>query len=240
MFTKSAAYYDLIYASKDYAAESAIIHDLLNSHRHRVGNSLLDVACGTGKHLVQLKHYYLVEGIDLDEGGVLSIARRRLPDVPFHVGDMVDFDLGRTFDMITCLFSSIGYTRTLPRMRAAIANMAKHLAPGGVMIVEPWFAPGEFVPGKPTARFVDEPDIKLSRMNVGAVENGSISILDFHYMVATMSGIATFSERHELGLFSKEQYLAAFAAAKLEVEHDPKGLGRGLYIATKSVLSVEG
>jgi ubiquinone/menaquinone biosynthesis C-methylase UbiE len=232
MFTKSAAFYDLIYASKDYAAESAIIHELLNTHRHRVGNSLLDVACGTGKHLVQLKHYYLVEGIDLDEGGVLSIARRRLPDVPFHVGDMVDFDLGRTFDMITCLFSSVGYARTLPRMKAAIANMAKHLAKGGVMIVEPWFGPGGFIPGKPTARFVDEPDIKISRMNVGSVENG-ISVLDFHYMVATTSGIDTFHERHELGMFSQEQYRDAFAAVGLEVEHDPKGLGRGLYIAVK-------
>ncbi len=238
MFTKSAAYYDLIYANKDYAAESSVIHELLNSHRHRVGNSLLDVACGTGKHLVQLKHYYLVEGIDLDEGGVLSIARRRLPDVPFHVGDMVDFDLGRTYDMITCLFSSIGYARTLARMKAAIANMGRHLAVGGVMIVEPWFAPGEFKHGMATARFVDEPDIKIARMNVGAVE-GSISVLDFHYMVATASGIATFNERHELGLFSKDQYLAAFAAAGLEVEHDPKGLGRGLYIATKRVTSNE-
>jgi hypothetical protein len=52
-------------------------------------------------------------------------------------------------------------------------------------------------------------------------------------MVATTSGIDTFHERHELGLFSKEQYSDAFAAAGLEVEHDPKGLGRGLYIAVK-------
>jgi SAM-dependent methyltransferase len=232
MFTKSAAYYDLIYASKDYAAESAIIHELLNSRRHRVGNRLLDVACGTGKHLTQLRHYYLVEGIDLDEGGVLGIARRRLPDVPFYVGDMVDFDLGRTFDMVTCLFSSIGYTRTLERMRQAVANMARHTAPGGVLIVEPWFAPGEFIDGKPTARFVDEPDIKIARMNVGAVE-GTISVLDFHYMVATASGIETFHERHELGLFTREEYHAAFTDAGMQVEYDPRGLGRGLYIATQ-------
>ncbi len=232
MFTKSAAFYDLIYAFKDYAAEAAIIHEIIHTRRRRVGNALLDVACGTGKHLVQLKHYYLVEGIDLDEGGVLSIARRRLPDVPFHVGDMVDFDLGRQFDIITCMFSSIGYTRTLPRLRRVIANLGRHLAPGGVMIIEPWLAPGEFIPGKVTARFVDEPDLKLARMCVGEVE-GAVSVLDFHYMIATPVGIETFNERHELGLFTPKQYLDAFRDAGLEVEYDPKGLGRGLYIASQ-------
>jgi SAM-dependent methyltransferase len=232
MFTKSAQYYDLIYAFKDYASESAIIHEVIHSHRRRVGNALLDVACGTGKHLVQLQHYYLVEGIDLDEGGVLDVARQRLPEVPFHVGDMVDFDLERQYDMVTCLFSSIGYTKTLARMRQAVANMAKHTAPGGVLIVEPWFQPGEFIPGRVTARYVDEPEIKIARMNVGAIEN-DISILDFHYMVAEPTGITTFHERHELGLFTHDAYMTAFTDAGMEVEHDPQIMGRGLYIAFK-------
>ena len=232
MFTKSAAFYDLIYAFKDYAAEASVIHEIIHTRRRRVGNALLDVACGTGKHLVQLKNYYLVEGIDLDEGGVLNIARRRLPDVPFHVGDMVDFDLGRQFDMITCMFSSIGYTRTLPRLRRTIANLGRHLAPGGVMIIEPWLAPGEFIPGKVTARFVDEPDLKLARMCVGEVE-GTVSVLDFHYMIATPVGVESFNERHELGLFTPQQYHDAFLDAGLQVEYDSKGLGRGLFIATQ-------
>jgi SAM-dependent methyltransferase len=232
MFTQSAPYYDLIYAFKDYAAEAAIIHEIIHTHRRRVGNALLDVACGTAKHLAQLKHYYLVEGVDLDEGGVLSIARRRLPDVPFYVGDMVDFDLGRTYDMVTCLFSSIGYARTLPRMRRAVANMAKHTAPGGVLILEPWFAPGEFIPGKVTARFVDEPDLKIARMNVGEVE-GTLSLLHFHYMIADPTGIRYFSEKHELGLFTRAEYESALTDAGMTFEYDPKGLGRGLYIATQ-------
>jgi hypothetical protein len=131
---------------------------------------------------------------------------------------------------VTCLFSSIGYARTLPRMRRTIANMARHTAQGGVLIVEPWFAPGEFIPGRVTARFVDEPDLKIARMNVGEVEN-TVSIMNFHYMIATPAGIDTFNEQHVLGLFSKDQYLAAFKDAGMAVEYDPKGFGRGLYIA---------
>jgi hypothetical protein len=63
---------------------------------------------------------------------------------------------------------------------------------------------------------------------------GNISRNDFHYLVATPAGIQHFTERHELGLFTHEDYLAAFRDSGLEVIHDPDGLiGRGLYIGLR-------
>ena len=73
---------------------------------------LLDVACGTGLHLSYLTYRFQVEGLDRDEQ-LLAIARQRNPEVPLHHADMVDFALGRTFDVVTCLFSAIGYVKTL-------------------------------------------------------------------------------------------------------------------------------
>jgi hypothetical protein len=49
--------------------------------------------------------------------------------------------------------------------------------------------------------------------------------------VATAQGIERFTELHELGLFTEEEYLQAFREAGLNVLHDLTGLdGRGLYI----------
>ena len=234
MFSKSADIYDAIYLSlgKDYAAESKKIHGLIRRYKRTKGSLLLDVACGTGLHIEYLRRRYQVEGLDLDPG-MLKAARRKFPGVAFHHANMLDFKMRRKFDVITCLFSSIGYVKTVARLNQAIANMSRHLQPGGVLIVEPWFAPEEWETDGPHATFVDQPDLKIVRMNVSGLA-GRISILNFHYMVGTTKGIETFYERHELGLFTRQEYLNAFRSAGMDVHHDPKGIyGRGLYIGTK-------
>jgi hypothetical protein len=147
---------------------------------------------------------------------------------------MADFDLGKQFDVVTCLFSSIGYVKTKARLEQAIQTMTCHLRSGGVLIVEPWFTPEQWQTGRVGGLFVDQPDLKISRMSITETED-RLSFLVFHYMVGTPQGIEYFTERHELGLFTHEEYLEAFHKAGLEISHDPEGLdGRGLYIGLKS------
>ena len=235
MFSKSAKYYNAIYASmgKDHAAEARKIHQLIQEHRRSPGNTLLEVACGTGLHASILRKDYQVEGLDLD-AGLLEVASQNYPDIPFHQADMTEFDLGKHFDVVTCLFSSIGYVKTKERLAQAIQNMTRHLLPGGILIVEPWFTPEQWKPGKVHALFVDQPNLKISRMNISEVE-GNLSFFVFHYTIGTPQGVDHFTERHELGLFTHEEYLEAFQKVGLEVNHDPEGLdGRGLYIGLKS------
>ena len=103
MFTRSARIYDAVYAWKDYPREAALVHELVQARRPGAA-TLLDVACGTGAHLAELRRWYRCEGLDLDPN-LLAVARERLPDVPLHEGDMRDFELGRRFDAVTCLLS---------------------------------------------------------------------------------------------------------------------------------------
>ncbi len=230
MFTDSARIYDLIYSWKDYPAESRRVHSLIQQHGSGA-RTLLDVACGTGKHLEELGRVYMAEGLDLDRG-LLAEAAERNPGIPLHEADMTDFDLGKRFDAMTCLFSSIGYAQRLDNLQRALSAMAGHLNPRGVLLLEPWFSPNDWIDGHPHAVLVDEPDLKIVRMNV-STSRVKLSVLHFHYLVADTEGVTHFEEQHYLGLFTHEEYLRAFAGAGLEVSYDDWGLeGRGLYVAT--------
>lgn len=229
MFSRSAAIYDAVYSFKDYDAEAARLRELIAARVPDAG-SLLDVACGTGKHLERLRAWYRVEGVDLDEE-LLAIARERLGDVPLHSMDMTSFELGRRFDVVTCLFSSIGYVGTVERLHAALTAMARHLEPGGILVVEPWLSPEAWLTGTAHLLTVDKPELKIARMNVSD-RGGRLAVMNFAYLVGTPAGVEHFTERHEAALFTDDEYRAAFGAAGLDVEHDEQGLiGRGLYLA---------
>lgn len=232
MFTKSVAWYDAVYSWKNYEREAQRLRLLMAQHAPSTITTLLDVACGTGQHITHLKPHYTVEGLDLDPK-MLNLARRRHPDVTFHRGDMRTFDLGRRFDAVTCLFSSIAYCRSTAELAQAVGCIAKHANPGGLVIVEPFFAPDQFKPGHLGAIFVDRPDLKIARISTASV-SGQAAVMLFHYLVGIPDGVEHFTERHEMTLFSNEEYLAAFEAAGLRAAHDAEGLmGRGLYIGLR-------
>jgi SAM-dependent methyltransferase len=234
-FHASASVYDAIYDRIDYAGHAAAIDAAIRGNRLDA-RSLLDVACGTGRHLQLLsRHYDHVEGLDVDPAFV-EIARERNPGVPVHLGDMTGFELGRHFDAVTCLFSSIGYAHTPERLQAAVASMAAHLTRGGVLVIEPWFAPEAWGWDQVRLTTVDLPDLKVARTTRSTAVEAGVSRVIFDYLVATPEGAEHFTEIHDLGLFGADDYLAAASAAGLEAVFDPEGpMGRGLLVARRPV-----
>jgi SAM-dependent methyltransferase len=234
MFSRSAAYYDLIYSSfKDYAAEADRIAALIRE-RLPAAHSILDIACGTGEHARQLaqRHGFQVEGLEL-EPTLVEIARTKLPAAAVHEGDMTSFDLRRRYQVVTCLFSSIGYAKNLDNVRRTLTCMRAHTEDGGIIIVEPWFTPAAFRHGNIHVITAEGPDVTVTRMIRSSVE-GNISRLEAEYLIGRATGIEHRSELHELGLFTVDEMLACFDAAALHVEYDPEGfIGRGVYIARR-------
>ncbi len=225
---ESADFYDEIYARKDYEGEAARIAALVRQ-RNATATTLLDVACGTGRHLEQFAGSFACEGLDINPA-LLEIARRRCGDVTFTQANMTAFELGRTFDVVTCLFSAIGYARTVDRLDAAVSTMARHLAPGGVLVVEPFVKPDEWVVGRVAVETpVDDGRRALVRMATSDRVD-DLALLDLHYLSGRDAEVEYSREHLEIGLFTFEQYTAAFEAAGLEeITVDTEGLiGRGL------------
>lgn len=216
MYGRSAEIYDLLYTGiglKNFATEAAQLHDVVQAARPGA-RTLLDVACGTGALLAEMRRWYEVTGVDVSPA-MLEVARRRLPNVPLVEGDMRTFDLGRTFDAVTCLFSSIGYMTEEGDVERAVARMAAHVAPGGVLIVEGWLRPDRWLDGhRAEPEVVSDGDVTVVRLAHGR-RDGPITTLDMHHLVRTSAGIDHFSELHSLRLVPTYDYVAAFEKAGL-------------------------
>ncbi|WP_101948167.1 bifunctional 2-polyprenyl-6-hydroxyphenol methylase/3-demethylubiquinol 3-O-methyltransferase UbiG [Mycobacterium sp. 3519A] len=232
MFIKSAPFYDALYGFVDYSAAVERLREVIQANAPHAA-TLLDVGCGTGRHLRHFQKFYDVEGLDLN-GLLLETARERCPDVRFHEASMLDFSLPRRFDVVTCLFSAVGYVQTVENMRRAIANMARHVERGGLLIVEPWFEPDRYWTGTITANHVDRPDMKICWMYTSK-RDGQLSVLDIHYLVGTPDRVEHFEEQHRIGLFTREEHMSAMTEAGLDVIFDPEGpFKRGLYVGRAS------
>jgi SAM-dependent methyltransferase len=229
MFLESSELYDAIYHFKNYAHECELLHAVIAVNAPGA-RTILDVACGTGEHDKFLRQHYSVDGIDLNEN-YLEAARRKNPDGRYTRADMTDFDLSKTYDVVTCLFSAIGYVKTVERVNSAIACMARHVKPGGVLIVEPWLTPDTWTPG---GSFIHAGEIgadKVCRMSLSGRE-GNLSVVQMHYLRSTSDTIEHYTERLEMGLFTRDEMTHAFELANMNVRYDDQGLmGRGLYVA---------
>jgi ubiquinone/menaquinone biosynthesis C-methylase UbiE len=234
VYRKTAQVYDAIYGSmgKDYGEEAARLRELIGRYQESSGKRLLDVACGTGGHLVHLKDHFDVRGLDIS-APMLRLAREKLPKVPFVKGSMTRFRFEHRFDVLLCLFSSIGYACTYGRLAKTFRNFYRHLVPGGITIAEAWIAPEDFHDGSLFGTFVDNTELKAARITVGRKKRRR-SIIRFHYLLGTVDGIRHFTEIHRMGLFSREEYRKAMEEAGFAWRFEPGGLaGRGLHIGIK-------
>ncbi len=108
-----------------------------------------------------------------------------------------------------------------------------HLTPGGVLVIEPWFTPDTWYAPSVHAELVDEPDLKIARVNTSFVE-GRLSSFDLHYLIGTLEGTEHCVEHHELGLFETDEITDVLTNCGFEVTYDKEGLmGRGLFIGRR-------
>ncbi|OLF11300.1 class I SAM-dependent methyltransferase [Actinophytocola xanthii] len=226
-----ATYYEGL--GKSYATEAARLRVLVEQLKPDA-SSLLDSACGSGEHLRGLRELFdHVEGLELSEA-MLRVARRNLPGVPLHHADMRRFDLGRRFDAVTCMFSSIGHVATPAELNATLACFARHLVPGGVVAVEPWWFPENAVERWVAGDAVHRDGRTITRVSHSVRENGATRVR-VHFAVADLqAGLHHFSEDYRLTLFSRETYEQAFVDAGFAVEFVEGGpLGRGLFVGVR-------
>lgn len=241
MLTSVKDAYEAIYTGRSYQHEMGLVDVVLDNKfgRPKAGRKapprrVLEVGCGPGLRLAvlrQLHGKYQVEGLDRDPQ-MLALAGKRNPGVPLHREDMREFTLDARYDAILCLFGVIGYMTDVAEMTGALAQMREHLAPSGVLLLEPWLTPDLARDRYLRTDTAERPGLEVMRMNFTRVVANK-SLLTVHYLIGDSHGIRHVEELRELTLFTEEEYRlalrnAGFGDVQLEA-YGPQG--RGLYVA---------
>lgn len=127
-----APFYDRVMG--DRGREGAYLRELIQKHRPEAA-TVLELACGTGAILEQLRSRYEVSGLDASKR-MLDIAAQKVPQARLFREDMTRFDLGEAFDVVLCVFDSINHLVAFADWEAAFDRAHEHLTDRGIFIFD--------------------------------------------------------------------------------------------------------
>ena len=196
MYNKFAKYYDKIYAELEYDKDVEFLTWLIDKHKQSDGNRLLDVACGTGNHAQYLVENFSVLGVDKSED-MLAIAREKVKEAEFRLDNMQTFDLGEQFDVILCMFSSIGYNTSYDQLETTLRNFHNHLRPGGVLIFDTWFHKRGWIEGFMNINTVIEDNLQVARISQSR-SKGDVGNFNMVFVIKDKGQIDFEIDQHKL------------------------------------------
>lgn len=142
VFSEYAKHYDLYYADKDYSGEVNFVLQLAS----RLGlqpKTVLDMGCGTGRHLLELARRGLTGGGFDQSPEMLQRAKTRLDGLGLELaeGDLRTFRDGKRYELVLAMFAVMGYLTTNEDLLAGFKTAREHLKSGGLFIFDGWFGP---------------------------------------------------------------------------------------------------
>ena len=195
-YSKLARHYDLIQRGLvDYEAEAKTMHGIF---RHHGVHTVLDMACGTGAHLLELaKLGYQCFGIDLATE-MIEVAREKAQaqglSIEFRLGDMLTCHFDQTFDAVLGLYAPTTLVSD-ENFRTGLANARRVVRDGGffyVNLLNADFEGAEQAHSATPAFYLDvvvnEPEIRLVRFNQVAF-GGDLQNWTATYLIDEGSGV---------------------------------------------------
>ena len=133
----NSPYYHKLYFQRDEAEATAFINKLLDHLDPRDGSSMLDVACGKGRHSIHLaSRGYEVTGIDLSEDSILEARQHETDRLKFYLHDMRRPFWINYFDYVFNFFTSFGYFKTRREHDNSIRTIAQSLNANGTFVMD--------------------------------------------------------------------------------------------------------
>lgn len=123
-------------------AECQFIEACLKAHGPQEASRLLDIGCGSGRHLLEFaKRGYQMTGFDASPEMVAFVeeaSTKAQRSVAVSVGDLRRLKLQGTYDAAYCMMDTFRFLLTNEQILAHLRTVAKHLRPGGLYLTDFW------------------------------------------------------------------------------------------------------
>ncbi|MFN2635821.1 MAG: class I SAM-dependent methyltransferase [Gemmatimonadaceae bacterium] len=125
-----------IYQHRDEREAERAIALIAEYVQGRNVHTVLDLACGAGRHSKGLCELWWTVGLDLS-AALLRVARKESPDAPYVRADMRELPFaGDTFDLVVNLFTSFGYFEDDSEHARVLACVCASMQRGGTLVID--------------------------------------------------------------------------------------------------------
>jgi SAM-dependent methyltransferase len=133
----NSPYYHQLYAHRDEQEAATFIDNLVTHLQPQAGAKMLDVACGKGRHSMQLAaNGFDVTGIDLSKESIAEALQSEDAHLHFFEHDMRLPFWVNYFDVAFNFFTSFGYFKTQREHDNAIRSIATSIKPNGTFVMD--------------------------------------------------------------------------------------------------------
>ena len=130
-------YYHILYQNRDNHEARVFIKSLVDLLQLPEASSVLDLACGKGRHSITLNEFgYTVLGVDLSAQSIAHANQFSNSSLSFAVQDMREPIQSKRFDAVFNLFTSFGYFSSTHENEKVCQAMAQMLNAGGKLVID--------------------------------------------------------------------------------------------------------
>ena len=239
----NSSYYHALYQHRDDTEALQFIHNLLAYLKPMPNATMIDIACGKGRHSKALYDAgFNVIGIDLSPASISAAATMQTNGLSFFCHDMRETFRQNYFDYAFNFFTSFGYFNSDEEHQLAINAMSNNLKEGGTLVID-YLNVGivDMDAEEATETRIDEFDFKIKKWQDHLFLYKEIKVTD----ATTHQELGVFEER--VRKYSLENFRAFMQHAGLNIvatfgnyeldSYAPESAERLIIVAQKHVNS---
>jgi SAM-dependent methyltransferase len=207
LYNELAWAWDIMISGEEYVPEVNFLKRMIKKYKKTQGNELLDVGCGAGPHDLLLKEDFRVEGVDASEK-MLHLARKRNPELTYHLGDVRTLRLKRQFDVVIAM-DMIMYNLTYADLEKSLTALSHNLKPGGVLIFYLVDLKGKFEQNKTRVKNHKKGDVEIVLIENDYDPDPDDTECEYHliFLIRKDGKLKIEIDKHRVGLFELNRIL---------------------------------